>query len=331
MPMKRLLSKHNKLDGLRVLVRLDLDLPEEDGKLDTTRLDNSISTIKHLLLKGAAHVEIIGHRGRPQGKKVRALSLKPIEEILRSKLTAKQQEFVTVRENLRYDTGEEKNTITFAKSLAKGFNLYVNDAFGASHREHASIVQVPKLLPTVYGLHFEQELAGLKPLIKNAKRPFILIMGGAKLETKLPMIGILKSKVDVILVGGKLALELEERPIENRKLIIGQLTEDKLDITQDTVDQFARFIAAGKTILWNGPLGKIEDENARAGTRAIAKHLASCRGYVVAGGGDTEAALSLLRIRKGISFVSSGGGALLEYVAHDTLPGIDAVEASPEL
>lgn len=331
--MNRLLSKTSSLEGLRVLVRLDLDLPLEDGEFDTTRLDNGISTLKMVLAKGASMVTVIGHRGRPDGKTKKALSLKPIGELLLSKLTANQAEKVVVLENLRFDAEEEACSATYAALLAKDQDVYVYDAFAVAHRAHSSVVEVPKLLPTLYGLQFEVELEGLKHIMpKKAKRPFIVLMGGAKLETKMPMIEAFRKKADVILVGGKLALEMKnlEKTTTNRKIIVGELREDTKDLTPEAVDQFSRFIAAAKTILWNGPLGKIEDEDARAGTRAIAKHLAGSRGYVVAAGGDTEAALSLLRIKKGISFVSSGGGATLEYVISETLPGIEAIEKSAE-
>jgi phosphoglycerate kinase len=138
----------------------------------------------------------------------------------------------------------------------------------------------------------------------------------------------LSNKVDIVVVGGKLAGELEKHPMQNRKLIVGKLTPDGFDISRNSVDQFSRFVAMAQTIVWNGPMGKFEDPKYRFGTRAVAKLLISRHAYTVVGGGDTEAALSLMKTEKGFSFISSGGGAMLEYIAHGTLPGIEAVKAS---
>lgn len=312
--------------GKSVLVRLDLDLPLEKGKFDTTRLSDGVQTLQYLIDHDAKKITVIGHRGRPEGKKVSKLSLKPIEKLLVKIVKIPKTVEFRVLENLRYDKREEAGSLPYAKELAKGHDMYVNDAFASSHREHTSITYIPKILPTYFGLQFEKELKGLAPLIANQKRPFIAILGGAKIETKLPIIKALQEKADVILVGGKLAVELIKHPIENRKLIVGVLTKDGKDISKLTVEQFARFISMGQTIMWNGPMGKFEDAASRSGTRAIGNLLAGTKGYTVVGGGDTEAALSLLKVRKGISFISSGGGAMLDYVAYGTLPGIEAIK-----
>ncbi|HKY74352.1 MAG TPA: phosphoglycerate kinase, partial [Patescibacteria group bacterium] len=259
------------------------------------------------------------------GKKVRALSLKPIEKLILQKLKVPKEIKFQVLENLRYDHREETGSITFARELAKGHDLFVNDAFAASHRDHTSITYLPKVLPSVFGLQFEKELKGLAPVIHQPKRPLLIILGGAKVETKLPLIDALSQKADVIVVGGKLAAELTAHPIENRKLIVGKLTPDGFDMARLTIEQFARFISMAETVVWNGPLGKFEDPKYRNGTRTLARILTHTRAYSVVGGGDTEAALTTMKMGKGIKFISSGGGAMLEYVAHGTLPGIEAI------
>lgn len=316
------------IKGKNVLVRLDLDLPKQGRGFDETRLEDGLATLRYLLKEGAKKITVISHRGRPEGKRVLALSLHKVETLLRKKLSKEENAKIIVLENLRFDPGEEKNAVAFAKKLAKGQDLYINDAF-ASYREHASIVGVPKLLPTYFGIQFLKELEGLEKVVHTPKRPFIVILGGAKLSTKLPLLERLKEKADVLLVGGKLSGELEAHPTDNRKLIVGALTKDGKDITVDTVAQFTRFISMANTVLWNGPLGKYEDKKYRGGTRAIAQFLSRAKAYSVVGGGDTEAALTELGIRKGIGFISSGGGAVLEYVAFGTLPSIEAVVASP--
>jgi len=312
----------------RFLVRLDLDLPLEKGKFDTTRLEDGVATVQYLLDNGASKITIIGHRGRPGGKKNLKYSMKPIEKLLLKYLKKDQEKKVTVLDNLRFSPGEEKNLEGFAKKLAKGHDFFVNDSFAASHREHASIVGIPKILPSYFGLQFQKEIEGLRPIIEGPKRPYVLILGGAKGETKLPLMEPFKEKADVILVGGKLASQQGENPVTNRKLILAKLEEHGKDISFGAIEQFLRFVAMAKTIVWNGPLGMIEKEEYRTGTRAIAEAISRSPAYTVVGGGDTEAALSLLNISKGINFVSSGGGAMLEYLAYGTLPGIEAVKNS---
>ena len=314
--------------GKSVLVRLDLDLSKEKGKFDLTRLEDGLATLRHLLDHNVRQITVIAHMGRPEGKKVASLSLKPIEKIILKKLSIPKTVKFSVLENLRFDKREEAGSMPFARELAKGHDLFVNDAFASSHREHTSITFIPKILPSVFGIQFEIELRGLDPAMNQPKRPFLVILGGTKLETKLPLIEKLTNRVDIICVGGKLAAELVARPNESRKLIIAKMTTDGLDIGKDSIDQFGRFIAMAQTIVWNGPMGKFENPHHRSGTRAIAKMLASRHAYTIAGGGDTEAALSLMKVEKGLSFISSGGGALLEYVAYGTLPGIEAVKAS---
>ncbi|KKT98158.1 MAG: Phosphoglycerate kinase [Microgenomates group bacterium GW2011_GWB1_45_17] len=318
------------VQGKAVLVRMDLDLPKRGRGYDETRLDNGLESLHWLLKQDAKTVTVVGHLGRPGGKRIFAFSLKKIEKLLRSKFTKDENKKIKVLENLRFDSGEEKNSVLFAKKLAKGQDLFVNDAFASSHEEHASIVGVPRLLPSYLGFQFQKELEGLEKAVHEPKRPLVAILGGAKLSTKMHLLKPLEEKVDVLLVGGKMATELVQHPVENRKLIVGQLTKDGKDISPPTIEQFIRFIQMAQTVVWNGPLGKYEDKAYRRGTYAIAQFLSHSRAYTIAGGGDTEAALTAFNMKKGIKFISSGGGAMLEYIAFGTLPGIKAVEASPK-
>ncbi len=329
------LSSYDPHDA-KVLVRLDLDLPEEKGKFDTSRMEDGFATITYLWKQKAKHVTVIAHRGHVIKSK-KQFSMKPIAVLFYQKLLetkafknvdAKElKSWLDILENLRFDPREEEGSMKFARELAKGHDLFVNDAFATAHRAHTSIAMIPKVLPTVFGFQFEKEMAVLKKLTETPKRPFIFVLGGAKLETKLPLLEKISEHVDVILLGGKLAAEAIEQGYKNRKMIIARLTKDGLDITPDSMEQFSRFILEAKTLVWNGPMGMYEDGKHMAGTKYVAQMIARTGGYRVIGGGDTEAAISKLKIdeQKAFSFISSGGGALLHYLAYHSLPALEAV------
>ncbi len=315
----------------KVLLRLDLDLPENETGFDTTRIEMGALTLNQILKRGAASVHVIGHRGRPDGKTVKKLSLEPITKLLLQMVPEKFHERITFSENLRFEAGEEENSLAFAKKLAKGFDFYVNDAFATAHREHASIVQLPKLLPTVMGRQFEKEMKVLRRLAHAPNRPLTLILGGAKAE-KLEYLDRLFEHVNVFLIGGKLADGQKDLEQTNRKVIVADLKDGGLDITVDSMEQFDRFIKASETVIWNGPVGKYEDEAGMEGTKYIANSLSKTKVFSVVGGGDTEAALTVLGMkREDFSHVSTGGGAMMELLVHGTLPGYDAIEEGQKL
>lgn len=317
-----------KLEGLRVLLRLDLDLPKTSSGFDTTRLDQGIVTVQYLLRKQVSSITIIAHRGRP-AKESSTYSLGPIEKLLRSHFSKDENGKITVLKNLRFDSREEKGSLPFAKALAKKHDLFVLDAFATMHREHTSITFIPQVLPTYPGLQLQKELIAFEKVLKAPKRPFVVLLGGAKLETKLPLITSLQTRADVILVGGKLALEARESNIEvGRKVILAELTKDGKDISQAAIEQFIRFIKAAGTIVWNGPMGVFEEGAHAHGTKQIALAVNEASGYTLTGGGDTEAAQTKYRAEKNINHVSSGGGAMLEYLLQGSLPGIEAIEKS---
>lgn len=318
-----------KVEGKHVLLRLDLDLPLRGKSFDTTRLDSGVATLKYLLKHKASSLTVIGHRGRPK-KASPSLSLAPIEKLLRSKLSKEENKLVEVAKNLRFDPREEKGSKALAKELAKGFDLYVFDAFATAHREHTSVTLVPDLLPTYPGLQFEKELKAFERVLVKPKRPFIVILGGAKLETKVPLIEKFQEKADVILVGGKLALEAREQGFKGRKVILAELTKDGKDISQAAAEQFIRFIKAAGTIVWNGPMGVFEDSKHAEGTKQIAQAVNMASSYTLTGGGDTEAAQTKYKAEDKVKHISSGGGSMLEYLIKGTLPGIDAIKKSQE-
>ena len=323
-----------------VLIRLDLDLPLIDGKYDETRLEHGLPSLIYLYKNGAKHVKVIAHLGRPEGKKVRKFAIKPVAELLYTELLKDKafkkidrkalEAWLEVGENLRFDPREEKANSVFARQLAKGYDLYVFDAFAVSHRDHTSVTRIPEYIPTCSGIQCYRELTTLKKLLRGAKRPFVFILGGGKPDTKMKLIDPISEKVSVVLVGGKIAKEMDYEKNKNSRLIIGELREDGLDLTQEAMEQFERFIVQAETLVWNGPMGKYEDENARQGTKYIAEAVARTRAFKVIGGGDTEAAVTLLQIdqRKSFSHVSTGGGAMLEYLAYGNLPILDSLKNS---
>lgn len=319
----------SKVEGKRILLRLDLDLPQKGKSFDTTRLEVGLATLKYLLAHKALEVTVIAHRGRPK-KQSPAFSLAPIEKILRKKLTKEENTRVKVEKNLRFDPREEKGSKAFAKELAKGHDIYVLEAFATAHREHTSITFLPELLPTYPGLQFEKELKAFERVVTKPKRPFLVILGGAKLETKMPLIEKFQEKADVVLVGGKLAVEAREQGFKGRKVILAEITEDGKDITQAAAEQFIRFIKAAGTVIWNGPMGLFEDGKHTEGTKQIAQAINMATSYTLTGGGDTEAAQTKFKAEDKVKHISSGGGAMLDYLVKGNLPGIEAIKKSQE-
>ncbi|MDP2633080.1 MAG: phosphoglycerate kinase, partial [Candidatus Curtissbacteria bacterium] len=229
-------------------------------------------------------------------------------------------------ENLRFWPGEETNDEEFAKKLAGIADIYVNDAFAVCHRTHASMVGVPALLPHAAGLHLQEEVETLSKLLEKPQRPFVAIVGGAKIETKIPVIENLSKVADEVLVGGYLPLEIEKEGLSLPKnVLIATLGGDKKDIDEASVKKFSDVIKDAKTVVWNGPMGLYE-EGFEKGTLAVAQALIECAGFSVVGGGETSDFLESKNLLDKFSFVSSGGGAMLEFLAGKTLPGIVALE-----
>lgn len=315
------LPKISDLDisGKKVLLRLDLDCEPDANDLRVKASEESLDYLK----SKNAEIIIIGHRGRPGGKIDEALSLKPFQPIF-DKWGAR------VHENLRFEKGEESNDEEFAKKLAALGNCYVNEAFASSHREHASIVGLPKLLPHAMGLRFEKEIENLSKVFNNPKRPLVFVISGAK-EDKLQYLGVFEQTADKILVGGRLPEFLGDKALESvrlqeSKVIIGNLVMDKEDITLNTIDRFGEEIAKAGTIVLSGPLGKYEDEGHRQGTEGVIKAVvANKTAFKVAGGGDTEKAITTLDLSDGFDWISVGGGAMLGFLSERTLPGIEAL------
>lgn len=345
---------------------------------EAARLRSLKPTVDWLLENGAKQIVIAGHIGRPSDQEPATrdqLSTKklisPLERILGFEIVfspdvilspkdeesqyrsfadaqddskmVNQDNRIILLENLRFWPGEEANDLDFAKELAALADVYVNDAFAVCHREHASVVALAGLLPHAAGLHLEEEISQLTNLINNPQRPMVAIVGGAKLETKIPVIDNLAKVADWVLVGGAIAKELQmsnipaaaealagrQYPRSNDKIVVATMTENTKDINQDSIEKFKAIISGAKTVVWNGPVGLFE-EGFSAGTKAVAEAIVASGAFSVVGGGETVEFLASQNLlgppAGGFSFVSSGGGAMLEFLAGKDLPGIEALE-----
>ena len=382
--------------GKRVLLRADLNVPVKDGKVtDATRIERLAPTIKALVDKGAA-VIVLSHFGRPKGRPDPALSLRPLIEPL-ARAIGRPVRFaedcigepaqrlaanlrpgeVALLENLRFHKGEEENSEDFAKALAKLGDLYVDDAFSAAHRAHASIEALAHLLPAAAGKLMEAELSALEAALERPARPVMALVGGAKVSTKLDLLGSLLAKVDLLAIGGAMAntllmaegkeigRSLAERDmlgnardildrargrgcrvilpedavvapalaagVESTAVAIDAVPADRmiLDIGPATVARLAAALGEAKTLVWNGPLGAFETPPFDKGTIAVAQEAARLTGarrlLSVAGGGDTVAALVAAGVEDRLSYVSTAGGAFLEWLEGRELPGVAAL------
>lgn len=331
------------LGGKRVFVRGDIDVPVEVGVIkDDTRLNDIWPTVEFLLSK-ECQVVLAGHLGRPEGKVNPELSSRPVAKWFLTRVGSSESEItetkignfaayrviekLSVLENLRFDPREELNDQAFAGELASLVDIYVNEAFAVSEREHTSVVGVPKLLPHFMGLRFQKEVEILAGLLENPTRPLIVVIGGAKLETKIPLITKMAQLADGVIVGGKLLAEITVgNPIlgmEKVKLL--KLTGDGKDVTLESIAKNEPLLATAKTIIWNGPLGLVENYTYQVGTRRLAEFIGGTTAKKIVGGGDTIAFLKKLGITGRYFWISSGGGSMLNFLATGSLPGIDAL------
>ncbi|MCU1450909.1 MAG: pgk [Acidimicrobiales bacterium] len=347
--------------GKRVLLRADFNVPIADGKIaDDLRIRAALPTIEWLQEHGA-HVTACSHLGRPKGKPDPKYSMDPVRERL-----AEVAPEVELMENLRFDPGEEGNDARFVDRLVEGQDLYVDDAFGAAHRAHASIVGPPARLPSAAGRLLAKEVEVLGGLLEGPRKPFVAVLGGAKVSDKLGVIDALLERVDRLVIGGGMCFTfflargssvgdslLQEDQVDNcRKLLekagdkillptdivalgpsddvrtVGTRLPDGwkgLDIGPGTAAEFADEVTGAGTVLWNGPMGMFEDERFAAGTRALAHAMADARGFTVVGGGDSAAAVQRFGVADGMDWISTGGGASLEFLEKGDLPGLEAL------
>ncbi len=392
--MRSIKNEKNLLNKF-ILLRLDLNVPLDQGKItDTTRIDKIIPTLNYLMSQ-KAKIIILSHIGRPKGKIVNELSLKPIREDLQKKLNInvklikknifeiKSKDFfndfdekILILENIRFYAEEEKNDLNFANHIASLGDIYVNEAFSCSHRQHASIYQISKFLPSYSGLQLDLEIYALNKIISEITKPITCVIGGSKISTKINVIKNLIPRLNnIIIVGGmannfieyfgnNIGKSIKENNCKQTVAEIISLSKEKncnliypqdvlvsknlngsaqnkeldqinsnemiLDIGPKTINKIRNIIDKSKTILWNGPAGYFENPDFANGSIEIAKKIIeknkSNKIFSVVGGGDTVAFLNNLNIVNNFNFVSTAGGAFLEYLEGKKLPGITALD-----
>ena len=365
-----LLEDLGDVAGKRVLVRTDFNVPMEGPDnarviTDDFRIRAALPTINWLTSRGAT-VVCASHLGRPKGQTVEKYSMAPIRARLQELAPG-----VDLMENLRFNAGEEANSEAFVAQLVQGFDMYVNDAFGAAHRSHASVSGPPKTLPSAAGRLLQKEVEVLGEMRNHPKRPFIAVLGGAKVSDKLGVIEALLSTVDALVIGGGMCFtflaakgmpvgssicELDQvavckrlldgsKPIHLPEDIVGLNAEGNyatfgirlpegakgLDIGPGTAAAFTDVIMDARTVFWNGPMGMFEDPRFAAGTKTVAQAVADTKAFTVVGGGDSAAALAQFGLDDEVDHVSTGGGASLEYLELGDLPGLAALRGAPNV
>lgn len=304
-----------------MLVRCDLDVPVKAGEItEPFRLELALKTLQHIVDRGGLPI-ICGHMGRPKGMVDPALSTSQLKPYFNNHLNGDFE----LLENLRFDAREEANSADFARELAQKAEIYVNESFATCHRKASSITGLPELLPAYAGFRLMQEVEVLKNVLEHPARPLVALIGGAKLESKRPVIEKFAQIADAVLVGGRLALE---EPITLEKVYCPVDYVETKDIGPKTLVGWQDMILSAGTIVWAGPMGLFEEERYSLGTKTVATWLSESTKsgcFTVAGGGDTVSALTSFGHFANISFVSSGGSAMLDFLVDGTLPGIEAL------
>ncbi|MBO5309981.1 MAG: phosphoglycerate kinase [Clostridia bacterium] len=393
--MKKTITDLGDLQGKRVFLRLDFNVPlDENGNItDDTRITAALPTIKFLLMQGA-RIIICSHLGRPKGQRRDSLSLVPVAKALINYLPLTKIKFsyhaigkkaeemshelkngeILLLENIRFYPEEEKNDLIFAKKLARLADVYITDAFGASHRHHASVESLARLLPNAVGFLMGKEVNTILGVMETATRPFVAVLGGAKVADKIYVVLNLLKKADAILIGGGMSYTflkalgyevgqslVEEDKVELAREILKEAekynkqiylpvdhkcapsfaTNAKpqivktpdipkhligMDLGPKTIKLSTKIISEARTVIWNGPMGVFEFDAFNEGTNKIAKAVAKVKGTKIVGGGDSIASIKNLKLEKNITHISTGGGASLQLLQGDLLPGVEVIE-----
>lgn len=335
----------------KVLIRVDfnMDLDHVAEIQEHFRLEITKKTIDHVAPYPGAKVALLTHFGRPSGKPDPRLSVSRLQPVIERSLERKVSlvsdcigEAVVrslnelhsgeclLLENVRFHAEEETNDDAFAQELAAPFDIFINEAFSVSHRAHASVVKITEHLPSYAGFRLAEEIKQLDRMRLAPEHPAVAVVGGAKIETKLPLIRNLESNYDCILVGGKIANEAIDQGMQfSEKVILPKDfdSSERLDIGPTTIAFFTKVISMAKTVVWNGPLGKFEEKPHDLGTNTILHAMLESDAFVVIGGGESLAVIEKERAMSKVGYVSSGGGAMLEYMSGKELPGLKALEA----
>ena len=335
-----------------ILIRVDYNVPLKDGKItDDLRIRASLPTINYLLEHGAKQLILISHLGRPEGKDNPDFSLAPVAKTLQKLLPDTEIAFsplpkpdesiktdakIVLLENLRFDPGEEENSESFIKNIVEAVSadFYVQDGFAVIHRAHASTDAIAKFLPIYAGFLVEKEVENLNRAIKNPKKPLLIIIGGAKVEDKQPLIDQFIKKADQIIVGGKIAADGYKS--NNPKIYVAEDFDEnqkgeKLDVGPVSMTKIAGFITDAKTIIWNGLLGYAEDPAYATASTITAELIGEHQDAetIICGGDTTGFVENLVKTHPNLNYslISTGGGASLEYLLGHHLPGLDAIQA----
>ena len=337
-----------ELNDKTCLLRVDLNIK---SLKDYFRIDSILPTIEYLL-KNNARVVILSHRGRPTGIDAK-LSLKPIAKMISRKLK-KEVKFISsfenkkikkdiaskknikifILENLRFLPGEEKNSNDLAKQLAGLGDLYINDAFAVSHRKNASVFAITKYIKSYAGLLLEKEVSGLTKATKDPKKPLVIVLGGTKIDAKISIVRNLNSKTKFFLLGSSVLNEIRDPKVKNilknKKCLVpidfSEVNGKYFDIGLKTIALYKKIISEAKTIIWNGPVGMFENKKYSKGTTEIANAIIRSKAFKVIGGGETANFILNKKMNKNIDLLSTGGGAMLDFLAGKDLPGIKALK-----
>lgn len=353
------------LKNKKVLLRVDFNVAvENENAKEKYKIFASKETIDYILSQEGVKLALVGHLGRPTSLKncllggellvnhpeisidsefslkqladdaenILGIEVKFVEDCIGEKVAAAQvcqyRGEVLLLENVRFYCNDEKNDPEFSQKLAKNFDVFVNDAFSVCHRNQASVTGAAKILPSYAGFWVAKEIENLEKVKKNPLAPAVAIIGGAKIETKLPLINELEKKYDYILVGGKIANEAIDQELKfSEKVILPiDFAENRFDIGPETIEKFCEIIKIAKTIVWNGPLGKFEEKPFDFGTNAILDAVLGSDAFTLIGGGETVELLEKKKLLDKVSFVSTGGGAMLEYLSGNPMPGIEVLK-----
>lgn len=331
----------------KVLVRADFNVAISNGKVkEKFKLEACKKTVEHLSSQSGTRIALISHLGRPEGKINPEFSLEQIKAELEGILNKKiifvndcigtivskalenlNEGEILLLENVRFHEGDEKNDQEFSQKLAENFDVFVNDAFGVCHRDQASVTGITKFIKSYAGLWLQEEIKNLNKVMHEPENPSTAIIGGAKIETKLPLIKKFEESYTHILVGGRIANEaIDQESVFSQKVILpSDFAENRYDIGPKTISRFKEIIASSKVIVWNGPMGKFEQAPFDMGTREILNAVVESDAFTLIGGGESVQVLEENNLMGRISFVSTGGGAMLEYLSGNPMPGIEAL------
>ncbi|EKE15711.1 MAG: Phosphoglycerate kinase [uncultured bacterium] len=336
------------LENKKVLARVDFNVGISDGKIqEKFKLEACQETVDFILSQEGTKLAVCSHLGRPNGKVNPEFSLSQIRETL-EEILGRRVVFVDdcigekvneaminlaaneilLLENVRFYEGEEENEDDFAEKLAANFDVFVNEAFSVCHRDQASVTGVTKFLPGFAGFWLQKEIENLNNVFSQPAHPAVAIIGGAKIETKLPLIQKFENSYEAVLVGGMIANEAIEQKIsfsEKVFLPVDFADEQRRDIGEKTIEKFKEIISGAKTVIWNGPLGKFEESPFDKSTRIILDAVMESGAFSLIGGGESVQVLEENGLIGKISFVSTGGGAMLEYLSGNKMPGIEAL------